>query len=219
MTIAERLLQNSSLNEFKEKYYRKEPFAAPLTAWEFRDLLSWNLLEEVVSDHNDCWLPKEGHLPSCPSLCTGRLSSHEVRRGFAEGRTILVRHSEKAHPAFEQIANDFQYNFQGSIDIQLYYTPSGQQGFNWHYDLEEVFVIQSVGSKEFRLRKNTVSTFPLNIENWREDWYKETSGPEIRCLLEPGDWLYIPSGYWHTAHAVTNSAHLSVGVLAREVYC
>ena len=35
----------------------------------------------------------------------------------------------------------------------------------------------------------------------------------LTCRLEAGDWLYIPSGWWHIAQTQTASIHLSVGVM------
>jgi ribosomal protein L16 Arg81 hydroxylase len=37
--------------------------------------------------------------------------------------------------------------------------------------------------------------------------------PVIACTLLPGDWLYVPRGYWHVAHAREDSLSLSIGVL------
>jgi ribosomal protein L16 Arg81 hydroxylase len=41
----------------------------------------------------------------------------------------------------------------------------------------------------------------------------ETSPLRLTCRLEAGDWLYIPSGWWHIAHTQAESIHLSIGVL------
>jgi ribosomal protein L16 Arg81 hydroxylase len=35
----------------------------------------------------------------------------------------------------------------------------------------------------------------------------------MTCRLEAGDWLYIPSGWWHIARTQTASIHLSIGVM------
>jgi ribosomal protein L16 Arg81 hydroxylase len=34
----------------------------------------------------------------------------------------------------------------------------------------------------------------------------------MACRLLPGDWLYMPKGYWHLAHAYEHSLSLSIGV-------
>ena len=36
----------------------------------------------------------------------------------------------------------------------------------------------------------------------------------MRCDLAPGDWLYVPSGFWHVARAEADSLSVSIGVAA-----
>lgn len=218
MSIIKQLLAPLTLEEFTEKYFHKEPHAAPFRAASMQNLISWYLLSEIFANgHDDCWLPAKGQLPPQKELNSGYLTINQALKGFQEGRTVLVRHSERAHPILAAIARDFYNVFGDPIDIQLYCTPAGQEGFDWHYDVEDVFVIQSSGEKEFRLKKNTVSTFPLNPKtSQKELFFKEMPSAETRCWLKPGDWLYIPAGYWHKAKALKDSCHLSVGVMSSK---
>jgi 50S ribosomal protein L16 3-hydroxylase len=156
----------------------------------------------------------KGQLPDNPNLCTGRLTTYEAKIGFSLGRTLLIRHAEQSHNAMAEIAAQFGTLFKKPIDIQLYATPKDTEGFDWHYDVEDVFVIQSSGEKEFRLLANTVTPRPLPMMTKKNIRFSmEKKSPEIRCWLKAGDWLYIPAGYWHKAKAITDSYHLSVGVL------
>ncbi|KHD87356.1 MAG: hypothetical protein OM95_14730 [Bdellovibrio sp. ArHS] len=215
MSILEQLLAPMTLSDFSTNHLYREPYAAPEKAAFLRKSLSWNTLDEILfTGHKNCWLPRQGQLPTDENLNTGQLTFSQARKGFIEGRTVLVRHAEQAHPVFAAIARDFYRLFKAPIDVQLYCTPEGQEGFDWHYDYEDVFVIQSHGEKEFRLRKNSVNPgASLRKESQAEDLRKETNRAEIRCYLKPGDWLYIPAGYWHKALALTDSYHISVGVL------
>src|SRR5690606_19336894 len=130
----------------KTHFLFRKPFAQPFVARPFYNLLSWEFLMGILeSGHNDCWLPKNGKMPEDVALNTGRLSRDQARSGFENGHTLLIRHAELSHPALEAIAKDFFKVFKKPIDIQIYCTPEGAEGFGWHYDLEEVFVIQSLG--------------------------------------------------------------------------
>src|SRR5204862_57834 len=100
------------------------------------------------------------------------------------------------------------------IDVHVYCAPGASPGFGWHYDAEDVFILQTVGSKEWWLRKNTVNPWPL-VEALPADMrYPREIMPVLRCHLLAGDWLYIPAGYWHRTQAGEESISLSVGVLA-----
>ncbi|HEY8271523.1 MAG TPA: cupin domain-containing protein [Pseudobdellovibrionaceae bacterium] len=218
MTILEELISPLTFAEFQEKYLCRTPFAAPFKASRFRNLLSWSLLEEILSiGHPDCWLPRQGLLPTESALCQGILTMEQAYKGFSEGRTVVVRHAEKAQSQLREIAKDFAILFPGLVDVQLYFTPAGEEGFDWHYDIEDVFVLQSRGEKEFRLRPNTITPRPLPEILPKDLHFElEPSRCEIRCLLKAGDWLYIPSGYWHKARAKTPSFHISVGVRSSQ---
>ena len=44
---------------------------------------------------------------------------------------------------------------------------------------------------------------------------RETS-PIYTARLEPGDWLYIPSRWWHLVKCVTDSLSISTGVMSER---
>lgn len=183
-SILKEILAAHSLDDFRENVFGKIPLAMAHTAKPYRNLLSWELLSKILEVHDDCWLAKQGHLPKNSN---GRLSFAECIVNYQNGSTILVRHAEKADAQLSAIAKNFNTLFNSPIDIQLYFTPENNQGFDWHYDVEDVFVIQSLGAKEFHLRKNSVSTKPFNLEKMRADFLSEPSGQELRCILEAGD--------------------------------
>lgn len=218
MTILEELLAPKTLHEFEQQVLFQKPFACPNKARRFYQWISWPTLFEIFSQgYNNCWLPKQGHLPSTPELQSGVLTPEQAVGAFNQGRSILVRHAEQAHPRLKDVAQDFQDLFSDPIDIQLYVTPAGQEGFDWHYDLEEVFVIQTSGEKEFFLRTPTKKP-PLDrlVLPKTLNFDKDFIGGEIRCHLKAGDWLYIPAGVWHKARAHTHSFHMSIGVMSSK---
>jgi ribosomal protein L16 Arg81 hydroxylase len=132
----------------------------------------------------------------------------------AEGCTLLVRNAQRHDAALAELAAGFERDFRGPVNIHIYATPAGRFGFGWHYDAEEVFILQTEGKKEFALRKNTVNPWPLEETLPTDMRYEREIMPLMRCLLAPGDWLYIPCGYWHRAEAREMSISLAIGVMA-----
>ena len=195
MHILEELLHPIPFEIFSKSHLFRTPYAAPFKAKGFQNFISWPLLEQILEKHNDAWLPQGGLLPSDPQISSGKLTPEQAVQGFQQGRTVLVRHAERAHAAVQAIAKDFENLFAKPVDVQLYVTPSGAEGFNWHYDVEEVFVIQCRGEKEFRLRENTIDPWPLpNTLPKDMHFEREKFSAETVCTLKAGDWLYIPSG-------------------------
>lgn len=203
-------LRQFPLQQFINEYFLRQPFslaggAAPLTA-----LGTWPIVESILARPDaDVLVVKDGrrwegsHNPS----------PQEARRLFDEGYTVLVRHAERSNDQIAELAAGFAKDFAAEVDVHIYCTPGGQHGFGWHYDVEDVFILQAAGSKEYSLRKNTVNPWPV-LDNLPHDMrYEREIMPLSRCLLSAGDWLYIPHGYWHKAEAREESFSLAVGVM------
>lgn len=209
MAIAE-LLGETSLTTFMEGYYLRLPYAQPGGCRHLAPLGDWETIGRIVAAPGaDVVAGREGTPWSGPLPHT----TEEARAVLAAGFTLGLRHAEQHDPALAELAAGFCRDFAAPIDIHLYVTPAGQPGFGWHYDAEDVFVLQLRGAKEWLLRKNTVNPWPL-VEALPEDMaYAREIMPLLRCPLAAGDWLYIPAGYWHATRAGQDeSVSLSVGV-------
>jgi 50S ribosomal protein L16 3-hydroxylase len=136
------------------------------------------------------------------------------RRLHAEGHTITVRHAEKSDPELARLAREFHDDFLAPVNIHLYHTPAGEHGFGWHYDVEDVFILQSQGVKTYSLRKNTVNPWPIQETMPRDLQFEREGSPVFTCRLAAGDWLYIPAGWWHIAKSEEASTSLAVGMMS-----
>jgi ribosomal protein L16 Arg81 hydroxylase len=196
---------------FIEQYYLKLPFSLAGGCRHLLHLGEWSLVERILGQPGVDVLagregrPWEGKLPPAPE---------EARSLLAAGYTLGIRHAEKHDPGLAELAAGFGEDFAAPIDVHLYCTPAGQPGFGWHYDAEDVFILQVRGGKEWWLRKNTVNPWPL-VETLPPDMrHRQEIMPVVRCNLLAGDWLYVPAGYWHRTEAGEESVSLSVGVLS-----
>jgi ribosomal protein L16 Arg81 hydroxylase len=138
----------------------------------------------------------------------------EIRRLHSEGYTITIRSAEKHDPDLGRLAEEFHADFRAPVNIHVYRTPAGEHGFGWHYDVEDVFVLQAEGSKEYSLRKNTVNPWPAPDRMPRDLQFEKEGSPLFTCRLEAGDWLYIPAGWWHIAKTERESASIAVGLMS-----
>lgn len=209
--IIERLLGDIPPREFMEELFLRQPFSQPGKASGFASLGDWSTLEAILArPEADVLVVKEGTRWEGTRLPTFA----EARELHAAGYTVLARHTERCHEGIAELAAGFAADFCAPIDVHLYYTPGGSHGFGWHYDAEDVFILQTTGSKEYSLRKNTVNPWPL-IETLPDDMgYPREIMPLAKCQLTAGDWLYIPHGWWHRAEAAEASISLAVGVLS-----
>src|SRR5262249_52195691 len=162
------------------QYYSRFPFACAGGAAEFASLGTWDTVQTILADKQvDVMIVRKGELLKRETP----LSYDDARALHAEGATVVIRHSERHHTELHQLADDFSQAFRGRVDIHLYCTPTGQSGFGWHYDAEDVFIIQGFGSKEYSLRKNTVHPWPLVETIPRDMQYERETMPLMRCNL------------------------------------
>jgi len=207
----ERLLTPEQQAVFLEQHYQKLPFSLPGGCRPFCDLGSWETIEGILAQENpDVLVVREGQRWSGTKAPSGE----EARRLFEDGYTILVRHAERHDRQIAELAASFARDFAGPVDVHIYCTPGGQRGFGWHYDAEDVFILQTTGLKTYSLRKNTVNPWPLAETLPADMRYEREIMPLSRCTLSGGDWLYIPCGYWHVAEAQEDAISLAVGVLS-----
>lgn len=215
------LLGEMPKSKFVAEYYHRLPYALTGAARSVCRLGSWEVLGEILGQNGvDVMVVRDGQQYAGADPRT----LQEAKTLSGEGYTILVRHAERHHAQLNKLAAGFQNDFHAPANIHIYATPPGKYGFSWHYDAEEVFIMQTSGSKEYSLRKNTVHPWPL-LETIPQDMgYPREIMPLMRVVLSAGDWLYIPCGYWHkaAAHASDETAiSLALGVLspsALDVY-
>lgn len=211
MHVLQALLGPMPVREFFDRYFTRAPFAMPDQATLYvQDFHEADFAAMVEDPRAILRIVRDGRLVRDRA----RLSWAEAQTYYRDGHTLLVRHAERASAKVQALAEAFARVFHAPVDIQVYLTPDQRQAFGWHYDLEEVFIIQIRGCKEYTVRQNTLHPWPVWDTLPAEMPYdRETSRVRLKCRLEAGDWLYIPSGWWHIAKTQTASIHLSVGVM------
>lgn len=214
MKVLKSLLQTSDVEPFLTKHFTRLPLAMPGSAARHTHLLDWKVVKEVIdTKKSSLRIVKDGQMVKDYA----DLSFDQAEEYYKQGNTLLIKNAELSHQALADLARDFAESFHTPVDIQLYCTPGNHNAFGWHYDVEEVFIIQAKGSKLYSIRQNTihpnplVSSIPKNLE-----YEKEKSDLEIKVLLNEGDWLYIPSGWWHIARTQEESMHISIGLMPRS---
>jgi ribosomal protein L16 Arg81 hydroxylase len=191
---------------FVAEYLHRLPFSLAGSAAKARELGTWDSLSAMLGPpEGDVFAVREGRWYEGKPIA--ELSA--VCALVDEGHTVFVRHAERHHPGLAELAAAFEKAFLGPVNIHLFVTPAGARGLSWHYDAEDVFIIQTQGAKEYSLRKNTVNPWPLEETLPADMHYERELMPLMRVLLQPGDLLYIPCGYWHKAEAKTSSTDFS----------
>ncbi len=208
--LASWLAGSATLDDFLSGHFQKQPFVRPATAAPAVPLLTWATMAALLDARPDMLVVRNGRLRLEPDPS----DFTEARALFAEGHSLVVRGCERWDVGLRGLAEAVADEIDGDVSIQAYATPGGFHSFGWHYDCEDVFIVQTTGVKDYLLRRNTVNPEPTIDAMPRDMQFERETSPRIACTLIPGDWLYIPRGYWHVARATEDALSISVGVLS-----
>jgi bifunctional lysine-specific demethylase and histidyl-hydroxylase NO66 len=146
---------------------------------------------------------------------------------FAGGATIVLQALHRNWPPLIDFADRLAGELGHPVQVNAYFTPPSSRGFSAHYDVHDMFVLQLAGSKHWTVH-SPVHPNPLRNGPWNQHAVavaQATAEEEavaralaeeeavLDTVLEPGDVLYLPRGYLHSATSLgTTAAHLTVGV-------
>ncbi|TDC79394.1 cupin [Micromonospora sp. KC606] len=225
--------------KFATAYWGREPLlsrAAELpNPCGFSDLLSPADADELLSRRGlrtpFLRVAKDGQLVPAARYTGGggagaeigdQVLDERILELYASGATLVLQGLHRTWPALVDFARDLGTALAQPLQVNAYLTPAGSQGFATHYDTHDVFVLQVDGRKHWRIHPPVLPD-PLERQPWggRADEVSATaSGPAaLDVVLEPGDALYLPRGWLHSAQAQeSRSLHLTVGIRALTRY-
>lgn len=147
-----------------------------------------------------------------------QVSADKVLDEFAAGATLVLQGLHRTWTPLAEYTRRLVTDLGHPAQVNAYITPAAARGFDPHYDVHDVFVIQIMGEKRWRIHA-PVHPSPLRGQPWEErraDVARQAENtPEIEETFRPGDVLYLPRGWIHSATALGGtSIHLTIGVAA-----
>lgn len=135
---------------------------------------------------------------------------------FAGGATIVLQGLHRTWGPLIDFTQQLAEELGHPVQANAYVTPSHHTGFSDHYDVHDVFVLQMDGEKRWRVRP-PVHDSPLRDEPWTDHRAEVEEAarrePDHEFTLRPGDVLYLPRGWVHSATALGGvSTHLTLGI-------
>ncbi len=144
----------------------------------------------------------------------GQTNFDVVADNLLRGATIRVRNAEKFDPRLDELTKSIERRFVGRCSGNVYLTPPEKAGFPAHFDTTDVFVVQCIGKKHWRIYDHytNMSELPLPDAGWEPGRFEPTSPPRD-FELSRGDVLYLPRGVMHEAFcADRESMHLTISL-------
>jgi ribosomal protein L16 Arg81 hydroxylase len=216
---------------FAAEYWGHKPLLSRSGALprDFRDLLSPETVDELIVERGVrapfIRLAKEGHLLAKDSYLgpagfgaeiADQVDSAKLLTQLGSGATVVLQGLHRLWPPLIEFVREAVDDIGHPVQANAYITPPGNRGFDFHYDVHDVFVLQVSGSKRWIVHE-PVHRHPLPSQPWtdhRDQIAERVAGdPVIDVELSEGDALYLPRGWVHAAQTLdTTSIHLTIGV-------
>nr|CRL74269.1 cupin 4 family protein [Mycolicibacterium malmesburyense] len=217
---------------FADEYWGRRPLLTRADALprDFGDLLSPDTVDELIAERGvrapfvrlakegdvlpkDCYLGPAGF----GAEIGDQIDSAKLLGQFASGATIVLQGLHRLWPPLIDFVREAVDEFGHPVQANAYVTPPVNRGFDPHYDVHDVFVLQVSGQKRWIVHE-PVYEHPLPSQPWtghRAEIAKRVAddAPVIDTVLNEGDALYLPRGWVHSAQARhMTSIHLTIGV-------
>lgn len=207
-------LAPDDLGWFMRSHFRTAPCARPGSAGAAVRVLDWPALDRVLRSDQplDMMTVRAGQLQAVPVP----RSLDDARSLMRAGVSVVVRGAERHDAGLAAVADGFAALLPGEVHVQVYATPAGTNSYGWHYDFEDVFIAQTAGVKDYYFRRNTVARDSLLGDRLDFTSIRRETSPIYQSRLVAGDWLYIPSTWWHLVKCAEDALSISVGVMSPE---
>ncbi|MBO3103984.1 cupin domain-containing protein [Cellulomonas fengjieae] len=221
---------NVPREQFAQEVWGRTALLSPAND-DFTDLLSPDAVDELVGRrglrtpfirlaHEGTVLPPDLFTASggFGAEVSDQVSSDKVLAQFAAGATIVLQGLHRMWPPLVDFTRQLVEELGHPAQVNAYVTPPSSQGFAPHYDTHDVFVLQVSGEKHWVIHA-PVHPDPLKDQVWTDHRAAVAQAgrgdPVIDQVLRPGDALYLPRGWIHSATALGDtSIHLTVGLSA-----
>ncbi|MGR0160691.1 cupin domain-containing protein [Paenarthrobacter nitroguajacolicus] len=198
-------------------------------AGDFSDLFSADAVDELVSRRGlrtpflrvakgGSTLPESSYTSPAGvgATISDQLDDTALWRKFGDGATLVLQALHRTWEPVSSFSTKLSAELGHPVQANAYITPPQNRGFDDHYDVHDVFVLQIEGTKRWIIHE-PVHVDPLRSQPWtdRRSAVEEAAqgAAYIDTVLEPGDVLYLPRGWLHAAQAQGKvSIHLTLGV-------
>ncbi len=229
----EDLIAPISLERFRTEFQGRRPLHIPADeARSKRTLLNWDAFNGLLGQ-TDIWTAQTLRLMinrvpvPAADYCQGAQSvggpvlrpvPQKVEVFLNSGASAVANEVQSYHPPIAEAATTLARAFAAKVGANIYCSFKGVQAFGPHYDVHDVFAVQTEGEKLWRIYENQIET-PVELPPDGPEtlkWLEQSRGRLLsEILMKPGDVLYLPRGQFHDALAVEGaSLHVTFSVTA-----
>jgi ribosomal protein L16 Arg81 hydroxylase len=210
------LIHPCSAEDFLANYAGTGFLHVPGEAHKFASLFPWSALNHILRTHRfgskGIRMVSGGRaVPREAFLKDGIVRAPEMTELLREAATLVLERVDCMYEPVTGLAENLERVFEVPIQINMYAGWRVTHGFDVHWDDHDVIVLQVAGRKHWKIYGVT-EKFPVknSVELHSQP---PTCDPVFDGLLNQGDVLYMPRGWWHVAIPCDEpTLHLTVGM-------
>jgi ribosomal protein L16 Arg81 hydroxylase len=207
--------------EWRARYHEREPYLSRGALTERP--IGWSDIDQMLHTiepglpimrmFQNGQLPDDAYIQdiSDPGRTRRKLNKARFYEYLGNGATLQINWLEQHLLAAKRLCLEIG-RFAGThTSGNAYMSFTGAGSFGHHWDTHDVFVIQLIGRKRWKIF-NPTFPHPLTFQTHDRSGHTPPAEPAIDLVLEEGDIMYLPRGWWH--HVIpldTGSFHLAVG--------
>lgn len=209
---------------FLKEYWGRAYLVARGEPKRFSNLYSWKCLSEAISTHRLAFprlrlftggrvIPSDQYMSvkyDRRGSAYTRQNANAVDTLMKSGALLHITSIGETSRALATFAATLERELIARVQVNLHAGYAAAKGFHIHWDGHDVYAVQIAGRKRWRLFGFTEEA-PLAVPP--EAKYGAPNIPVWEGVLDTGDMLYIPRGYWHaTEYVDQGSLHLTFAV-------
>jgi len=207
-----------SSDEFFSRYWGRAHLLQKGSADRYANILPWSELNRVMERQPaSLKLAKEGallpeHLYRDVHSTRRPLRSSDVAAQLEAGATLIIDNIHHEVPAIRAIAESLELACGERVHVNLYAGWGTSRGFDLHWDDHDVLILHLHGRKAWKVYGMS-RPHPVTADRYAVPPVPAPATPLWDGLLEPGDLLYLPRGWWHVATALAEpTLHLTFSI-------
>lgn len=214
--------KNFNKSDFLNNYQDKNPIVIK-NCFDVSEL-SWNKINEIIERSNihadDFKLAYQGIVEKHHytevfnevGLVRHRLIKPVIYKLLKNGATLIVNKIIN-EPDIDKFARQIAQLTGRQTVTSMYVAFGDKDSYKAHWDTRDVFAIQVKGRKRWVIYK---PTFPNPLYMQQSKYFEDTHPcpniPYMDVILEEGDMLYVPCGWWHNPSPLgEETVHLAIG--------
>ena len=227
------LLAPLSPGEFLARHRGRGPLHVPGPSEKFADVFSWDSLNRLL-DTSSTWtshkirLVREREIIPEIEYCRPAFDNamgsimrpvpHLIGSFLEQGATININEIQMLDENLASVSSSLAMVFAAHVNCNLYSSRKSVAAFPTHFDTSDVYVVHLAGAKAWRVYEcpfeGATDLDGFTSASYPDEYHERRKGnPIMELTLTPGDFLYIPKGFYHDALASsTATLHVTFGV-------